>query len=203
MSKQKLKMTFSATQVPPHGIKDVETISLNPEGPEFSIDDAASVVKSEVGDSAVLSVEKEHAGSPYMLVDPAQIKSIIKTLRDNDKTRMVSLQVVSAVDFLDKNLDGEDQEPRVEVFYVLYSYAFKTQVCVKAKLPRDDSKIDSVADLFRSANWYERECYDLLGVVFEGHPHLERILLAPDWKGHPLKRDYVFPEEYNGMKVPL
>lgn len=197
-----LKMTFSNKPIPAHGLKDLSRASEG-EGPAFSIEDAASVIRSSVGADAVVAVESAHAGSPYILVQPTKIKEICLALRDSEKTKLISLSVVSAVDYLDKKEDSTEQEPRVEVVYVLYSYAFKTQIVLKAKLGRTEPKLPSISDIYRSANWYERECYDMVGVTFEGHPNHERILLPPDWKGHPLRRDYVFPEEYNGMKVPL
>ncbi|HVJ65224.1 MAG TPA: NADH-quinone oxidoreductase subunit C [Bdellovibrionota bacterium] len=197
-----LKITFSTEPVPPHGIKNLDTISIDTATP-LVIDDVAAALKSGVGSGSVLSVEKAHAGSPYILFNPADTLAIFKFLRDNDKIRGIGLAVVSAVDYLDKNEAGEPQEPRVELVYVVDSFAHKTQIMLKAKLDRNAPKIASIAGIYRSANWYERECYDMVGVTFEGHPNHERILLPPDWKGHPLRRDYEFPEEYNGMKVPL
>ena len=63
-------------------------------------------------------------------------------------------------------------------------------------------EIPSVANLWRTANWHEREAYDLLGIKFTDHPELKRILLPEDWEGHPLKKDYETPDFYNGMPVP-
>lgn len=197
-----LKITYALDPIIPHGLKNLANAS-DGEGAAFSIDDVATLIKTQVGADAVISVESAHAGSPYVLVSAAKIHAACKALRDSERTKAISLSVVSAVDYLDKKEDGTEQEPRIEVVYVLFSYAYKTQVMLKVKLDRMTPKVQSISDLFRSANWYERECYDMLGITFEGHPHLERILLPPDWKGHPLRRDYEFPEEYNGMKVPL
>lgn len=197
-----LQITFATDPVAPHGLKNLATASQG-EGPAFSIEDAAALIKRDVGADAVLAVETAHAGSPYVLVSAGKLFEACRVLRDSPQTKLIGLSVVSAVDYLDKKEDGTEQEPRVEVIYVLYSYTYRTQVMLKVKLDRNAPSVKSVCALYRSANWYERECYDMVGVTFEGHPHHERILLPPDWKGHPLRRDYEFPEEYNGMKVPL
>ena len=71
---------------------------------------------------------------------------------------------------------------------------------LRADLDRKDPRIASVMEIWPAAEWHERETYDLMGIVFEGHPEgLRRILLPDDWPGHPLRKDYVAPKEYNGM----
>jgi NADH-quinone oxidoreductase subunit C len=170
-------------------------------------------------EGAKFSLEKPAKGDPFAVVVPEQLKNVIRFLRDDSSLGFTNLNVIAAVDYLPKaavlaappNPASASPAPppspaepgRIEVVYVLFSYALKTQFTVKVKLPRDQPKVKSIADLYRAANWYERECYEIVGVVFEGHPHHERILLPGDWVGHPLRRDYIFPEEYNGMKVPL
>jgi NADH-quinone oxidoreductase subunit C len=67
-------------------------------------------------------------------------------------------------------------------------------------LPRDNPRVASVEKVWKTADWHERETFDLLGVTFEGHHNLVRILCAEDWEGHPLRRDYVMPESYRGIK---
>ena len=77
-------------------------------------------------------------------------------------------------------------------------------VALKVYLPREEApKVRSVTDLYKSGNWMEREAYDLFGIHFEGHPDHRRILMPPDWVGAPLRKDYVTPDYYNGMPVPL
>lgn len=149
---------------------------------------------------------EEKAPSDAFIVAPAeQIANLLKWLRDDLNLGFDFLQVVSASDFVDvaATEDREAVTARVEVLYVLYSFPMRSYLNVKVVLPRDNPVIESVSHLFRAANWYERECYDLVGVIFKNHPYLERVLLPADWEGHPLKKDYVFPETYNGMKVPL
>ncbi len=81
----------------------------------------------------------------------------------------------------------------------LYSFDLKHTFAVKVFCPRAEARMPSVADLWPAANWHEREAYDLLGIVFDGHPDLRRILCADDWVGFPLRKDYVFPREYHGI----
>ena len=83
--------------------------------------------------------------------------------------------------------------------YDLYSFELKHTFAVKVFCPREKPSVPSVADLWPIADWHEREAYDLLGIDFPGHPDLRRILLADDWEGHPLRKDYVFPREYHGI----
>lgn len=91
---------------------------------------------------------------------------------------------VTAVDYLGK------QDPRFMMVYNLYSIPHKDRLRVKAGVPESDCTIDTVSCVWNSANWLEREVYDLMGVTFNGHPDLRRILMTDDWVGHPLRKDY-------------
>ena len=73
---------------------------------------------------------------------------------------------------------------------------------VKVIVPKADPHVETVEKVWRAADWHEREAYDLIGVVFDNHRDLRRILCPYDWEGHPLQKDYEVPEYYNGMKVP-
>jgi NADH-quinone oxidoreductase subunit C len=76
------------------------------------------------------------------------------------------------------------------------------KIVLKVDVPADHPRCRSVEAVWKTANWHEREAFDLYGIVFEGHPDLRRILLPDDWEGYPLRKDYQVPEYYNGMKVP-
>ena len=101
------------------------------------------------------------------------------------------LQNLTAVDWI--------KEERIELVYHLWSYAQNLERVVKIDLPRTQPEAPSVADIWRAAEWYEREQFDLFGVVFSGHPDLRRILLPDDWPGHPMRKDYVEAAAYRGM----
>jgi NADH-quinone oxidoreductase subunit C len=73
---------------------------------------------------------------------------------------------------------------------------------LRVYVPLDDLHIPSVSRIWRTADWHEREGYDMFGILFDGHPDMRRILLPTDWEGHPLRKDYKTPDYYNGMKVP-
>ena len=101
------------------------------------------------------------------------------------------LQNLTAVDWI--------KQDRIELVYHLWSYAQKRERVVKIDLPRAQPEAPSVADVWRAADWYEREQFDLVGVIFTGHPDLRRILMPADWVGHPMRKDYVEAASYNGM----
>ena len=90
-------------------------------------------------------------------------------------------------------------EEKLAAIYDLRSMTHGHEFAFKVFVDRGAAEIPSVADLWRAADWHEREAYDLVGIVFTGHPDLRRILLPEDWVGHPLRKDYEFPREYHGI----
>ena len=115
--------------------------------------------------------------------------------RDDSRLGFDLLSCITGVDYPERE-DGAE----IEVIYNLDSIANHHELTVKVKLPRDDPRIASVEEIWRTADWHERETYDLLGVVFEGHHNLVRILCAEDWVGHPLRKDYEPPDSFHGIK---
>jgi NADH-quinone oxidoreductase subunit C len=89
----------------------------------------------------------------------------------------------------------------MEVIYHLYSIPHQRSLALKVILPRDHPNLESISAIWKSANWMEREVYDMFGIIFNHHPDLRRILLPADWKGFPLKKDYQQEEYYRGMKI--
>jgi NADH-quinone oxidoreductase subunit C len=85
---------------------------------------------------------------------------------------------------------GPEEEPRFEVNYHLFSTTKRHRLRLKVLLAEDDAKVQTVTTVWRTANWHERETFDLFGVRFEGHPDLRRILLPDDWQGHALRKDF-------------
>ncbi len=96
-------------------------------------------------------------------------------------------------------LSGVDAKENIQVVYHLHSLTHRHKIVLKVSVPKSDPMTQSVIGVWRAADWFERECYDLFGVRFEGHPDLRRILLPNDWEGHPLRKEYVFPTQYGGV----
>ena len=112
---------------------------------------------------------------------PAKIVSVCGFLKYDRK--FVRLSTVTAV-------DRYPAEPRFEVVYHLHSVEPCQRLRLKCRVRGEDPVIESVVSVWRSANWYEREVFDLFGIQFVNHPDLRRILLPDDWQGHPLRKDY-------------
>jgi NADH-quinone oxidoreductase subunit C len=118
---------------------------------------------------------------PTLFIAPAQIVEVCRFLKDEQS--FVRLSAITAVDWL-------PADPRFEVIYLLHSLDRNERLRLKCWLTESDCEIDSVTGVWRSANWYEREVFDLFGVRFRNHPELRRILMPTDWEGHPLRKDY-------------
>ncbi|MGE5172586.1 MAG: NADH-quinone oxidoreductase subunit C [Betaproteobacteria bacterium] len=128
-----------------------------------------------------------HAGQVGVMLKKEMIKDICLFLRDEPTIKMDHLADLTAVDF--SRYPG-DAGARFEVVYNLISTAHRHRIRLKVRVPEEDSRIDSVASIWHTANWHERETYDLMGIRFDGHPDLRRILLPEDWEGHPLRKEY-------------
>ena len=120
-------------------------------------------------------------GELTLEIAPAKIVSVGGFLKYDQK--FVRLSSVTGV-------DRHPADPRFEVVYHLHSLERNQRLRVKCLLPASDPQIDSVTGVWRSANWYERETFDLFGIRFNGHPDLKRIMLPEDWEGYPLRKDY-------------
>jgi NADH-quinone oxidoreductase subunit C len=130
---------------------------------------------------------------PYFSVSPEVIVEACRSLRDDASCKFEVLSDLTALDW--------PKEEKIQVVYHLYSYSNKAQIVLKVDLPRDHPRVATVESVWKVANWFEREVFDLFGVVFEGHSDLRRIMLPEDWVGHPLRKDYVEQEEYDGMST--
>jgi NADH-quinone oxidoreductase subunit C len=122
-------------------------------------------------------------GDATAVVDAARIVDVMRFLRDDGECQFDMLTDLTAVDYL-----GE--EPRFEVVYHLYSVPKNKRLRVKARLGEKALEIATLCELWPSANWMEREVWDLYGIRFAGHPDLRRILLYEEFEGHPLRKDY-------------
>lgn len=114
-------------------------------------------------------------------VEADRVAHVCRFLRDEKAFNRLS--TVTAV-------DRYPVEPRFEVVYHLYSISLKRRVRVKARVVSENPDLDSVIPVWPSANWYEREVFDLFGIRFRNHPEMTRILMPEGWEGHPLRKDY-------------
>ena len=168
------------------------------------------IAKLEAQFGAKIKDKKPDAIDPFVAVDAADIVEVCRFLRDDPRLRFELLSCMSGVDYFEpdpKKAPKAGFEPHVEVVFHLQSFTHRHRFVVKVILPRwKDNKpgalpeVPSVTSIWSAANWHEREVYDLAGVFFTGHPELTRILLADDWEGHPLRKDYEFGLEYHGIR---
>jgi NADH-quinone oxidoreductase subunit C len=130
---------------------------------------------------------------------PARIVEVCRAMRDDDALRFELCSSVSGVDYL-----GAD-ERRLHAVYHLTSMTYRRRVRLEVAVIAEEPFVPSVTSVYPTADWQEREAYDMFGIVFEGHPNLTRILMPDDWEGHPQRKDYPLggiPVEYKGATIP-
>jgi NADH-quinone oxidoreductase subunit C len=147
----------------------------------------------DLGADAVfdLHADPKKDRDPWFSVLPERIEAVCRKCKDDPRLACDFLECVTGVDY--------PAAQQITVVYHLYSHKEKHRVVMKAVLARESPRIATVRGVWPVADWQERECFDLLGVVFEGHPDLRRILLPEDWEGHPLRKDYVEKADYHGI----
>lgn len=130
---------------------------------------------------------------PACVVDTSSIADICRYLADEPSLDMNSLMCLSSV----------DDKTNLGVVYNLCSMTHKHKLTLKVSLTdRENPSVPTVSHIWGTADWHEREAYDMMGIKFEGHPDLRRILCPDDWEGWPLRKDYKVQEFYRGLKVP-
>lgn len=135
-----------------------------------------------------------YLGQNYIIVDCAIVHDILRMLRDGKCFNYL-------VDVTAVNYPKRDEQ--FDIVYILYSFKTNERMRVKT-LVKEGADVPSVTDLWPTANWLERECYDMFGIGFAGHPDLRRILLPDDWKGHPLRKDYsIFQQDTEWVQINL
>jgi NADH-quinone oxidoreductase subunit C len=121
-----------------------------------------------------------YLGQNYMLVEPSIVSELLQILRDREQFDYCV--DVTAVHY-------PEREKQFELIWILYSFARNQRIRVKTMIA-DGESVPSVVSIWATANWLEREVFDMFGIRFDGHPDLKRILLPDGWKGHPLRKDY-------------
>ena len=165
-------------------------------------------LKQQFGDA--ITGSNLTAIDPWIEVAPSSLVALCRYLRDSDDLRFDMLNCISGVDYFEpdpKKAAKNDWQPHLEVVYHLSSLKNKTSLVLKVILPRwkgdkpgELPEVPSVSGVWSTADWHERETYDLMGVHFAGHPDLRRILCPEDWVGYPLRKDYEMPLEYHGIR---
>ena len=136
--------------------------------------------------------DKGRAGDPFVLVEPRLLPAFLEVCRDDERLGMDLLIDLTAT-------DPAADAPELWINVQLLSVEHKHRLAVKCLLSKEQASMPTSATVHRGAQWHERECAEMFGITFEGHPDPRNILLADDWVGHPLRKDYVFPEEYHGI----
>ncbi|QNL52577.1 NADH-quinone oxidoreductase subunit C [Olivibacter sp. SDN3] len=163
----------------------------------MELSEIKNILQRKLGNDCIVDENLEGL-QPTLIVHRDYILDVCRELRENNETWFDFLSCISGVDYGVNEGFG--------VVYHLASIPYKTQLTLKVKLEnlRDTSvlpSVDSVSTVWQSANWHEREAYDLVGIFFKGHPDLRRILLPDDWRGYPLRKDYKDADAYHGIPI--
>lgn len=155
------------------------------------------LIIANIGEQAIVRVEEEHL-QPILVLQAETLVEIAFLLRDTEGYYFDFLSNISAVDY--------HPDARFAVVYHLASIPYQAQLTLKVEVENDRRsdnlpEVPSVASVWRTAEWHEREAFDLMGLFFTGHPDLRRILLPDDWQGYPLRKDYEDAETYHGIAI--
>ena len=157
-----------------------------------------ALIINQFGKEIILKDEPQ-AMQPSITVDKENLVKLCHFLHDTPELYFDSLSCLTAID------NGVEANS-MEVIYHVYSIVHEYQLVLKLEVERNIldgtlPEVPSVVEVWRTADWHEREAYDLLGISFKNHPDLRRILMPTDWVGHPLRKDYQEQENYHGIKV--
>jgi NADH-quinone oxidoreductase subunit C len=146
------------------------------------LDRFVAIIKQALGEESVEEafINEKDGHLPYVIIKNDKWAAAAELLKQHSEFNFNYL----------RNVSGVDQETHMEVVYHLLCMETKHELCVKVKTDRDGGSVPSVTSVWPTANWNEREIYDLLGIEFPGHPDLRRIMMSDDWVGHPLRKDY-------------
>jgi len=148
--------------------------------PDILKDHPAAAALDAALPDAVINGHAER-NEPTLWIAPAAIVEVCAFLKNQQQ--FVRLSGITGVDWL-------PADPRFEVVYLLHSLSHNQRLRLKCWIAETSPEIDSVTGIWRTANWYEREVFDMFGIRFRNHPDLTRILMPTDWEGHPLRKDY-------------
>jgi NADH-quinone oxidoreductase subunit C len=147
----------------------------------LSADELIARVTALFGDAVVET--SQHVGEASVVIDREAAPRVFQALRDRPELAFEMLSDLTAVDYLGRS-------PRFAVVSHLYSLSQNHRLRVQVRVPEDEPWVHSLVELWKSANWLERECWDMFGIRFIGHPDPRRILMYEEFVGHPLRKDY-------------
>ena len=136
--------------------------------------------------------DKGRGGDPFVWVEPQQLPAFLECCRDDERLGFEQLIDLTAV-------DPSKDDPNLWIVVQLLSLAHRHRLVVKASITKESPSLPTSVQVHRGAQWHERECAEMYGITFTGHPDPRNILLPEDWVGAPLRKDYVFPDEYHGI----
>jgi len=153
-----------------------------------------NIIKENFSSSSI-ELKTDLPTEAIIIVPALEIDKITMFLKDSSELLFDSLVNLSGVDEIKAGL--------LSVYYHLESTSLKHKILLKVTTDRNKPEVVTVTEVWKSADWHEREAYDMFGIIFINHPDLRRILMPYDWDaGYPLRKDYENPEFYQGMKVP-
>lgn len=161
---------------------EVEQPVKEPSPNQPKLDRLVEIIKEGVGESAVVEafINERDRHLPCVVIDKDKWAETALLLRDHPELQLHYL----------RNVSGIDYGTWLETDYYLINLTNKQDYCVKVKTDRESATMPSATPVWETANWNEREIYDLVGITFTGHPNMKRIMLTDDWVGHPLRKDY-------------
>jgi NADH-quinone oxidoreductase subunit C len=163
----------------------------------MTFSDIKELLSKQFGEALIIA---ETGGlQPCLTIQTEQILAVCQFLHENEQTYFDYLACLTGV-------DNGANVGTMEVIYHLYSIPYHLSLVLKVVIKRNQAteplpQVPSVSSVWRTANWHEREAFDLLGIEFVGHPDLRRILLPADWEGYPLRKDYEHAEKYHGITI--
>lgn len=151
------------------------------------------ILNQQFGEDIIVKINP-HPSQPSLTIQTKKIADVCRYLHNSPECYFDFLACLTGI-------DNGAEAGTAEVIYNLYSIPFEHKLTLKVIVNRNEAEVPSITPIWGTANWHEREAYDMIGIVFVGHPDLRRILLPGDWEGHPLRKDYQEQETYHGIKV--
>ena len=165
--------------------------SDKPPPPPPSSGEFGNLLKGKNINSTPLGSDKDNV--EMLELETKDLVNACKLLKESSETNFDFLVLISSVHL----------KKGYQAIYLLHSLSTKKSLCIKVTLPKENPSVPTVSHLWDTANWYEREAYDMMGITFTGHPNLKRILNPENWEGYPLRKDYIPPADLLNGPHPL